>query len=121
MPPPQATAVTSGLNTVHIAPRTPRTPRTPWSGIDEDDTTQETELSLLGEEEMRQAAEGLGDTKEQGYIDEPDLKRLMSPKDQRGVALLIILCELWPPSWHRVLSNSLRHDSRSSCKLSNLR
>jgi MFS transporter, PAT family, solute carrier family 33 (acetyl-CoA transportor), member 1 len=60
--------------------------------VDEDDA-QDVELSLLGEEERRQAARGLGETEEQGYADEPDVKRVMSPKDQRGMALLIILCE----------------------------
>jgi MFS family permease len=58
--------------------------------VDEDDA-QDVELSLLGEEERRQAARGLGETEEQGYADEPDVKRVMSPKDQRGMALLIIL------------------------------
>jgi PAT family acetyl-CoA transporter-like MFS transporter 1 len=86
-------AVTSGLNAIHIAPRTPRTSKPPqWNGVEEDDT-QEVELSLLDEEERLQAARGLGQTEEQGYVGGPDSKHPLSAKDQRGMALLIILCE----------------------------
>lgn len=86
-------AVTSGLNAIHIAPRTPRTPRTQWNGGDEDDT-QDVELSLLDEEERNQAARGLGEAEELGYITESDAKHPISAKDQRGMALLVILCEI---------------------------
>lgn len=83
-------AVTSSLNAIHIAPRTPRSSRTPWdaSGTGDD----EVELSLLGEEERRQAANGLGETEEQGFP-APEVKRPMTNKDKRGIALLIVLCE----------------------------
>lgn len=94
MPQPrQPMAVTSGLNAIHIAPRTPKTPRTPWTGRDDSDDTTEVELSLLGEDERRQAALGLGETEEQGYPSESELKRPLSNKDKRGMVLLVILCE----------------------------
>lgn len=87
-------AVTSGLNTIHIAPRTPKTPRTPWTDGDGGET-EEVQLSLLGEEDRRQAALGLGDTEEQGYPREPEIKRPLSVKDKRGIILLIVLCEIY--------------------------
>jgi len=85
-------AVTSGLNAIHIAPRTPRTSKPPKNVVEEDDT-QEVELTLLDEEERLQAARGLGQTEEEGYVSGPDSKHPLSTKDQRGMALLIILCE----------------------------
>jgi hypothetical protein len=85
-------AVTSGLNAIHIAPRTPKNVKGQWSGGDDVDT-QEVELSLLDEDDRRQAAVGLGETEEQGYVGGHDVKHPMSTKDQRGMALLIILCE----------------------------
>ena len=94
MPSSRPMAVTSGLNAIHIAPRTPKTPRTPWNRLGEDDT-QEVELSLLGEEERREAARGLGETEEQGYANGLEVKRSLSAKDRRGMALLIVLCECW--------------------------
>lgn len=93
MPQPrQPMAVTSGLNAIHIAPRTPKTPRTPWTGR-EDDDADEVELNLLDEEDRRQAAQGLGETEEQGFLNGSEAKRPMSAKDKRGMVLLIILCE----------------------------
>lgn len=88
---PQSMAVTSGLNTIHIAPRTPKTPR--WNEGDVDET-EEVQLSLLGEEDRRQAAQGLGETEEQGYPSEPEVKRPLSAKDRRGIVLLIVLCKI---------------------------
>ncbi|KZP32438.1 hypothetical protein FIBSPDRAFT_723039 [Athelia psychrophila] len=78
-------AITSGLNTIHIAPRTPKTARSPY-GANESDL----ELSLLGEEERSEAASDLGDTEEQGFPI-PEVKRPISNKDKRGIALLIVL------------------------------
>lgn len=83
-------AITSGLNTIHIAPRTPKSSRTPWDPNNTGD--DELELSLLGEEERRQAANGLGETEEQGFP-VPEAKRPITNKDKRGIALLIVLCE----------------------------
>ena len=91
--PQRPMAVTSGLNAIHIAPRTPKTSKTQRNVVDEENT-QEMELSLLDEEERKQAARGLGETEEQGYVSEPDAKRSLSSKDQRGLVLLIVLCEL---------------------------
>lgn len=94
MPKPrQPMAVTSGLNAIHIAPRTPKTPRTPWNAHDDDDDTADVELSLLGDEDRRQAAQGLGETEEQGFPGGPEAKHPLSTKDKRGMVLLIVLCE----------------------------
>jgi MFS transporter, PAT family, solute carrier family 33 (acetyl-CoA transportor), member 1 len=92
MPTARPMAVSSGLNAIHIAPRTPRISKLQWNGVEEDDT-QEVELSLLDEEERLQAARGLGQTEEQGYVGGLDSKHPLSAKDQRGMALLIVLCE----------------------------
>jgi hypothetical protein len=86
-------AVTSGLSTIHIAPRTPKTPRTTWNAGEENET-EEVQLSLLGEDERRQAAQGLGETEEQGYSVELESKRPVSAKDKRAMILLIVLCEI---------------------------
>lgn len=84
-------AVSSGLNTIHIAPRTPKTARSSWGGNGTDEN--EVELSLLGEEEQMHAARGLEDAEEQGFPGVPEVKRPISNKDKRGMALLIVLCE----------------------------
>lgn len=89
-------AITSGLNTIHIAPRTPKTARSPY-GANESDL----ELSLLGEEERSEAASDLGDTEEQGFPI-PEVKRPISNKDKRGIALLIVLCELLAEPMHHL-------------------
>lgn len=84
-------SITSGLDTIHIAPRTPSTARKPYGNSSED----ELELSLLGEEERRQAANGL-ESEEQGFAT-PEGKKPVSNKDKRGIALLIVLCEYLVP------------------------
>jgi hypothetical protein len=78
-------AMTSSLDTIHIAPRTPKLSRhSPWNGtVDE----TEVELSLLGEEERHAAANGLDDVE-----DELPLKRDVSSKDKRAMVLLVVLC-----------------------------
>ena len=87
--PRQPMVVTSGLNAIRIAPRTPKTP---WTGHDDEDA-DEVELNLLDEEDRRLAAQGLGETEEQGFRNGSEAKRQMSAKDRRGMILLIILCE----------------------------
>lgn len=68
------------MDTVRIQPRTPR--------LQHD--TEEVELSLLGEDERRQAAFGASenDSARAGRA-----KRPMSTKDKRSMGLLCILCE----------------------------
>ncbi|KAF8634402.1 hypothetical protein AX15_000854 [Amanita polypyramis BW_CC] len=73
-------AVSSSLSSIHISPRTPKTPRAPR---EEDEGV---ELSLLQEDERREAG---FDVLEQ---DEPSpTKRNISAKDKRGMVLLCVL------------------------------
>ncbi|KAI0700407.1 MFS general substrate transporter [Cytidiella melzeri] len=84
---------TTSLESISIQPRTPKTPRSNggplWrasDGIGDEDV----ELSLLGEDERRQAAQGMTLEEEQEYLAQAD-KKPMSNKDKRAIALLIIL------------------------------
>jgi PAT family acetyl-CoA transporter-like MFS transporter 1 len=52
---------------------------------------EEVEMSLLGEEERRQAANGLVDSVEE-YGNGFESKRSVSAKDKRGMVLLCVLC-----------------------------
>lgn len=79
-------AVTSSLNSIHITPRTPISSRV--IGIDGEE--EDVELSLLGEDERRQAAFGA----EGEGID----KRPISLKDKKAMALLCVLCEQYSHS-----------------------
>lgn len=89
-------AQTTSLESISIQPRTPKTPRANgvngWTPADAD-AIDEVELSLLGEDERREAAHGLSLEEEQAYLSQAD-KKPMSTKDKRAIALLIILCEL---------------------------
>lgn len=110
-------AVTSSLDSITVTPRTPRTPRTMngnrlgSSGVDDDD---DVELSLLGEEERRQAAHGLEPDEPEHS---PSLKGPMSSKDKRAMVLLCVLCALYffgLISPELTLSISRPHTGRSS-------
>lgn len=87
----------TSLETIEVLPRTPITSRTPrrayaaWSA-DEDGHAEEVELSLLGEEDRRQAASDLTLEEEQAYLAQADGKRPFSSRDKRAIVLLIILC-----------------------------
>lgn len=76
-----ARGTTSSMDTVRIQPRTPR------QGARD---TQELELTLLEEDEQRQAAVGVsdGDSARTSRSTRP-----MSTKDKRSMGLLITLCE----------------------------
>ncbi|EIW65052.1 MFS general substrate transporter [Trametes versicolor FP-101664 SS1] len=86
----------TSLETIEVLPRTPITSRTPrrgyaaWSA-DEDGHAEEVELSLLGEEDRRQAASDLTLEEEQAYLAQADGKRPFSSRDKRAIVLLIIL------------------------------
>ncbi|KAI0367507.1 MFS general substrate transporter [Pilatotrama ljubarskyi] len=95
-PMPHPTAHATSLESIEILPRTPLSTRTPrraqaaWSPND-DGHAEEVELSLLGEEERRQAASDLTLEEEQAYLSQADGKRPMSSRDKRAIVLLIIL------------------------------
>ena len=72
-------ATSTSLNSIHISPRTPKSPR---MGLD--DAEEGVELSLLGEEERREALRGVEDIPS---------KRPIGAKDKRGMALLCVLCK----------------------------
>lgn len=72
---------TSSMDTVRIQPRTPR------QGTHD---TQEIELTLLEEDEQRQAAVGVSDHESARTRQST---RPMSGKDKRSMGILIILCE----------------------------
>lgn len=86
---------TTSLESISIQPRTPKTPRSnagpAWRRSD-DIAQDEVELSLLGEDERRQAAIGLTLEEEQEYLAQAE-KKPVSTKDKKAIALLIILCE----------------------------
>jgi hypothetical protein len=72
-------ATSTSLNSIHISPRTPKSPR---MGLY--DAEEGVELSLLGEEERREALRGVEDIPS---------KRPIGAKDKRGMVLLCVLCE----------------------------
>lgn len=80
-PPGEARGIASSMNTVRVQPRTHR---------QSVHGTDEVELTLLGEDEQRQAAVGVsnGDSVRMGRQKLP-----MSAKDKRSMGLLCILCE----------------------------
>ncbi|OJT13218.1 hypothetical protein TRAPUB_10237 [Trametes pubescens] len=86
----------TSLETIEVLPRTPITSRTPrrghagWSA-DDDEHVEEVELSLLGEEDRRQAASDLTLEEEQAYLGQANEKRPFSSRDKRAIVLLIIL------------------------------
>lgn len=82
-------ALTTSLDSIHIQPRTPNTPRS-RHGYDANDSVDELELSLLGEDDRRNAAEDLTLEEEQELLS--DTKRPLSMKDKRAILLLVILC-----------------------------
>lgn len=84
-------AISSSLDSIHISPRTPKTPRTPRIGMN--GNREEVELSLLGEEERRLAAQGLDDEGELGYGGGYESKRPAPNKDRKEMILLSVLCE----------------------------
>lgn len=91
MPARSPKALTTSLESIAILPRTPRTPRSAdqrWREGD-GDTIDEVELSLLGEDERRQAAQGAEED-----VRPPDTtQKPFSPKDKRAIALLVVLCQ----------------------------
>lgn len=72
-------ATSTSLNSIHISPRTPKSPR-----IGLNDAEEGVELSLLGEEERREALRGVEDIPS---------KRPIGAKDKRGMVLLCVLCK----------------------------
>ncbi|KAI0344059.1 MFS general substrate transporter [Trametopsis cervina] len=80
---------TTSLESIAIQPRTPKTPRSNWR-LSDGDAANEVELSLLGEDERLQAAQGLTLEEEQEYLAQGE-KKPMSAKDKRAIVLLIIL------------------------------
>lgn len=86
---------TTSLESISIQPRTPKTSRSngdPFWHAEEADPSDEVELSLLGDDERLQAAQGMSLEEEQVYSTHPE-KRPMSTKDKRAIALLVILCD----------------------------
>ena len=89
-------AQSTSLESISIQPRTPKTPRANggihgWTPQDAE-AIDEVELSLLGEEERRQAAAGMSVEEEQEYLAQAE-KKGISPADKRALGLLTILCE----------------------------
>ncbi|KAF5392407.1 hypothetical protein D9757_002184 [Collybiopsis confluens] len=82
----ESMAISSSLNT--SIPRTPITSRTPVSSRMAmlEDGDEELELNLLGEEQQREARQGLGQEREA-----PVEKRPLSSKDKRAMVLLCVL------------------------------
>ncbi|EMD41540.1 hypothetical protein CERSUDRAFT_79154 [Gelatoporia subvermispora B] len=85
-------AMSTSLDSIQIHPRTPKTPRSQsrhaWSS--EEGAADEVEMSLLQGDERREFADGLSVEEEQDYLSQP-LKRPLSARDKRAIALLIIL------------------------------
>ncbi|KAF7798584.1 hypothetical protein EIP86_009806 [Pleurotus ostreatoroseus] len=89
-------AQSTSLESIQIQPRTPKTAATRVNGSvpewtpDDALASEEVELSLLGESERRDAADGLTLEEEQAYLGQSE-KRPMSTRDKRAIALLIVL------------------------------
>ncbi|EKM60709.1 uncharacterized protein PHACADRAFT_246782 [Phanerochaete carnosa HHB-10118-sp] len=85
---------TTSLESISIQPRTPKTPHSSqringWTPRD-GEPIDEMEMSLLNEEERRQAENGLSVEEEQEYLS-PGEKKPMSATDKRALGLLTIL------------------------------
>jgi len=95
--------VSSSLDSIFISPRTPvaRTPRNFRNGH----ADAEVELSLLGDDERRQAAEGL-DSDDVDYT----AKHPLSAKDKRAMVLLCVLCKhvIYAAAAIRIIHRSIR-------------
>lgn len=78
----EALGTTSSMDNVRIQPRTPR------QGVHD---TEEVELTLLEEDEQRQAAIGVLD--DDDSVRASRHKHPMSTKDKRAMGLLITLCQ----------------------------
>lgn len=91
-------AQSSSLESIYIQPRTPKTAAARVNGgvrsPDDSDigAMDEVEMSLLGEDERREAMNGLTLEEEQAYLSQSE-KKPMPAKDKRAIALLIVLCE----------------------------
>jgi len=90
--PGDSMAVSSSLNTLHVNPSTPIISR-PQNRMPFENGEDDLELNLLGENERREARQG---------VEEPDsdstddaAKRPISSKDKRAMVLLCVLCK-----WH---------------------
>ncbi|PCH33208.1 hypothetical protein WOLCODRAFT_134999 [Wolfiporia cocos MD-104 SS10] len=85
-----ARGLATSLESIQIQPRTPKTPRGGYHRRDSTDgaVLDEVELSLLDEEERRQAALDVADEGEEARS---DIKRSMSSQDKSAIVLLIIL------------------------------
>ncbi|OBZ78994.1 hypothetical protein A0H81_00307 [Grifola frondosa] len=86
-------ALTTSLESIEILPRTPRTPRRSRAGrrTEDDEPVDEVELSLLGEDERRDAAADLTLQEEREYLSLAGGKRPISSRDKRAMVLLIVL------------------------------
>lgn len=104
----------TSLESIEVLPRTP-IPRTPLSSRrghtydpSPSDEGDEVELTLLGEEERRAAAAGLGVEEEQTYLAQADGKKPFSARDKQAIVLLIILCTCTVLYSIRLLSYAVR-------------
>jgi MFS transporter, PAT family, solute carrier family 33 (acetyl-CoA transportor), member 1 len=87
-----AHAMTSSLDQIQIVPRTPKMQRPLHTANGVGDGSDEVELSLLGEAERLEAANGLDEGVEDTLKTRPDSKRPLSTRDKKAMALLIVLC-----------------------------
>ncbi|KAL4246768.1 AmpG-like permease/Acetyl-coenzyme A transporter 1 [Abortiporus biennis] len=90
MPSRSPRALSTSLESIQINPRTPKTPRSNDRRWPREDDVDEVELSLLGEDERRQAADGMGLEEEMDYVSQPP-KKSVSSKDKSAIVLLVIL------------------------------
>ncbi|KAK0455910.1 acetyl-coenzyme A transporter 1-domain-containing protein [Armillaria borealis] len=81
-------ARSSSLHSIHVTPRTPITSRSHHNTREEmeNDAEEGLEMSLLGEEERRQATRGVDED-----ASDDGLKHPMSAKDKRAMVLLCVL------------------------------
>lgn len=81
--------MSSSLDQIHIAPRTPRATRSSYGDSENGHLGDEVEMGLLGDEERRQAAQGLDDLDD---VRAKDAKTVVTSEDKKAMALLIVLC-----------------------------
>lgn len=81
---PNSRALSSSLSGVSVSPRTPKFSHR--MGPD-DEAEDEVELNLLGEDEQRQAANGLDIEEQFGHP-----THSLSSEDKRAMVLLCVLC-----------------------------